>query len=286
LTVCLCCSFLIVPSVYSSVYFVLCLVYPMLPVCLCYSFLIVPSVYSSVYFVLCLVYPIRVNRRDDQEWITQRHWQHRIHKTQDKINTRVNRSCSFLIVPSVYSSVYFVLCLVYAMLPVSLCCSFLIVPSVYSSVYFVLCLVYPMLSVSLCCSFLIVQRHWQHRIHKTQDKINTRGNRRDNQEWITQRHWQHRTHKTQDKINTRVNRRDNQEWTTLLFTRVFILSCILCIRCCQCLCVVHSWLSLLFTRVLTLSCVLCIQCCQCLCVVHSWLSLLGYTRYRTKWTLE
>ena len=33
----------------------------------------------------------RVNRRDNQEWTTQRHWQHRIHKTQDKINTRVNR---------------------------------------------------------------------------------------------------------------------------------------------------------------------------------------------------
>jgi hypothetical protein len=64
----LCYSFLIVTSVYSSVYFVMCLVYPMLSVSLCYSFLIVPSVYSSVYFVLCLV-----------------------HKTQDKINTRVNR---------------------------------------------------------------------------------------------------------------------------------------------------------------------------------------------------
>jgi NAD(P)-dependent dehydrogenase (short-subunit alcohol dehydrogenase family) len=56
----------------------------------------------------------------------------------------------------IFNAVYFVLCLVYLMLSVSLCCSFLIVPSVYSSVYFVLCLVYPMLSVSLCCSFLIV----------------------------------------------------------------------------------------------------------------------------------
>jgi hypothetical protein len=44
----------------------------------------------------------------------------------------------------------------YLMLPVSLCCSFLNIPSVYSSVYFVLCLVYPMLTVSLCCLFLIV----------------------------------------------------------------------------------------------------------------------------------
>jgi cytochrome c biogenesis protein ResB len=33
---------------------------------------------------------------------------------------------------------------------------FLIVTSVYSSVYFVMCLVDPMLSVSLCCLFLIV----------------------------------------------------------------------------------------------------------------------------------
>ena len=58
------------------------------------------------------------------------------------------------------------------------------------------------------------QRHWQHRIHKTQNTTNTRVNRRDNQEWTTQRHCQHRIHKTQDTINTRVNRRDNQEWTT------------------------------------------------------------------------
>jgi len=43
----------------------------------------------------------------------------------------------FLIVPSVFSNVYF---------PVSLCCPFLIVPSVFSNVYF---------PVSLDCSFLI-----------------------------------------------------------------------------------------------------------------------------------
>jgi hypothetical protein len=67
----------------------------------------------------------------------------------------VSLCCSFLIVPSVYSCVYFVLCLVYPMLPVSLDCLFLTVPSVYSSVYFVLCLVYPMLPVCLCCSLLI-----------------------------------------------------------------------------------------------------------------------------------
>jgi hypothetical protein len=66
----LCCSFLIVPSVYSSVYFVLCLVYPMLPVSLCFSFLIVPSVYSSVYFVLCLVYPMLPVSLDCTETLT------------------------------------------------------------------------------------------------------------------------------------------------------------------------------------------------------------------------
>jgi hypothetical protein len=145
------------------------------------------------------------------------------------------------------------------MLPVSLCCSFLIVPSVYSSVYFVTCRVYPMFPVSLCCSFLIVssvyssvycvlyqewttQRHWQHRTHKIRDKINTRVNRRDNQEWTAQRIWQHRIHKKQDTINTRVNRRES-----LLFTLVFIVSCVLCIRCCQCLWIVYSWLVLRFS---------------------------------------
>jgi Flp pilus assembly protein TadB len=150
------------------------------------------------------------------------------------------------------------------MLPVSLCCSFLIVPFVYSSVYFVMCLVSQMLTV---------QRHCQHLRHKTQDKMNTRVNRSDNQEWKTQRYWKHRIHKTRDKINTRVNRRDNQgvvhSWLSLLFTRVFILSCVLCLRCCQCLGVVNSWLSLLFTLVFILSCVLCIRCCQCLCVVNT-----------------
>jgi hypothetical protein len=44
------------------------------------------------------------------------------------------------------------------------------------------------------------------------NRITTRVNRRDNQEWTKQKHWQHRIHKTQEKINTRVNRRDNQEW--------------------------------------------------------------------------
>jgi hypothetical protein len=152
----------------------------------------------------------RVNRRDNQEWTTHRQWQHRIHKTQDKIKTRVNRRDNkewttqrhwqhrWL---SLLFTLFFILssvlcircchCLVCPMLPVSLCCSFLIFPPVYSSLYFVLCLVYPMLPVSL----------W------TQDKINTRVNRRDKEEWTTQRHWQHRSNKTQDKINTIVHRR-------------------------------------------------------------------------------
>jgi heme exporter protein D len=130
------------------------------------------------------------------------------------------------------------------MLSVSLCCSFLIVPSIYSSVYFVLCLVYrccqclcvvpswlsPQFTLVFILSWVLciqcsrenrrvnqhwtTQRHRQQRIHKKQDKINIRVNRRDNQEWTTQRHRQHWIHKTQDKINTRVNWGDNQEWTT------------------------------------------------------------------------
>ena len=68
----------------------------------------------------------------------------------------VSLCCSLLIVSSVYSGIYCVLCFVYPMLSVSLCYSFLIVPSVYSSIYCVLCLVYTMLTVSLCCSCLVV----------------------------------------------------------------------------------------------------------------------------------
>jgi hypothetical protein len=105
--------FLIVPSVYSSVYFVLCLVYPMLSVSLFCLFLIVPSVYSSVYFV-------RQPRMNNPETLTTL-------DTQDT-GFSVSLCCLFLIVPSVYSCVYFVLCLVYPMLSVSVCYSFLIVP--------------------------------------------------------------------------------------------------------------------------------------------------------------
>jgi hypothetical protein len=96
----------------------------------------------------------RVNRMDNQEWKTQRHWQHRIHKTQDKINTRVNRTTQRHWKHRIHKTRDKIntLCLVYPMLSVSLCCWFLIVPSAYSSVYFVTCLVYPMFPVSLCCS--------------------------------------------------------------------------------------------------------------------------------------
>ena len=175
---------------------------------------------------------------------------------------------------------FFVLCLVFPVLPVSLGCSFVIAPSscvlcvqccqclwvVHSWLHlrpvscvssvasvsglfildctFVLCLVCPVLPVSLGCSFLTAPS-----------------------------------------------------------------SCVLCVQCCQCLWVVHSWLHIrpvscvysvasvsgLFipdcTVVLCLvcpvlpvslgcsfliapsSCVLCVQCCQCLWVVHSWLHL-------------
>jgi hypothetical protein len=61
----------------------------------------------------------------------------------------------------------FVLCLVYSMLPLFVCCSFLIVPSVYSSVHFVLCVVCTMLTVSLCCSFLSKQKG-QSRMNNTE----------------------------------------------------------------------------------------------------------------------
>jgi hypothetical protein len=84
-----------------SIYFILCIVYPMFFVSLEYPFLIAPSIFSNVYFVLCLVYPMlpvsldcpfllplrysltcfcpvscvhgRENRRGNQEWILQRH---------------------------------------------------------------------------------------------------------------------------------------------------------------------------------------------------------------------
>jgi hypothetical protein len=66
------------------------------------------------------------------------------------------------------------MCLVYPMLPVSLDCHYLIAPSVFSNVYLscVLC--------TLCCQFLwiviiqimTIQRNWQHRVHKTQEKQN------------------------------------------------------------------------------------------------------------------
>jgi hypothetical protein len=224
----------------------------MLPVSLCCSFLIVHKI------------NIRVNRRDNQEWTTQRHWQHGIHKTQDKINTRVNRRmlpvplcCSFLIVPSVYTSVYFVLCLVYPMLPVSLDCSQSRMNNTETlttsdtqdtgqnkhSILFALVFILSCVLCIRCCQCLCFVHSWL-------SLLFTLGvNRRDNQEWKTQKHWQYRMHKTQGKINTRVNRRNNKEWTKQ-----------------QCLCVFYTWFSILFALVFILSCVLCIRCCQCLWV--------------------
>ena len=123
LSVSLCCSFLIAPSIYSSVYFFLCLVYPMLSVSLCCSFFIVPSVYSSVYFVLCFLYPMLT----------------------------VSLCCSFLIA-LLFTVVFILSCF----LCIRCCQCLFVVPFVYSSDYFVLCLVYPMLLVYLCCSFCLL----------------------------------------------------------------------------------------------------------------------------------
>ena len=56
----------------------------------------------------------------------------------------------FLVVPHVFfSNVYFVLCFLYLMVPISLDCPFLIVPSIFFKVYFFLGVVYTILLVSL-----------------------------------------------------------------------------------------------------------------------------------------
>jgi hypothetical protein len=121
------CPFLIAPSVFSSVYSPLCLVWSMLSVSLHCPFLIATSVFSSVYSPLCLVWSM----------------------------LSVSLHCPFLIAPSVFSSVYSPLCLVWSMLWVSLHCPFLIAPSVFSSVYSPFCLVWSKLSVFLHCPFFI-----------------------------------------------------------------------------------------------------------------------------------
>jgi hypothetical protein len=54
----------------------LCLVYPMLTVSLSCSFLIVPSVYSSVYCVLCLVY-LMIKNEQDRDTDNIRYTRHR-----------------------------------------------------------------------------------------------------------------------------------------------------------------------------------------------------------------
>jgi hypothetical protein len=246
------CLFLIAPSIFSNVYFVLCIVCPMLLVSLECPFLIDPSIFSSVYFVLCIVFPMLF----------------------------LSLECPFLIGPSIFSNVYFVLCIVCPLLLVSLECLFLIAPSIFSNVYFVLCIVCPMLLVSLeypfliallfsltfisscvlctqCCQVLcVVYSIGFICLHKTQnkDKQNTKHrepgmightrqrtktNKTDridnpetlatldtgrmcNQEWTTQRHWQHWTHKTQDEgaIKNEQPRDTGNSWHTRHMTKV------------------------------------------------------------------
>jgi hypothetical protein len=72
----------------------------------------VPNVTSvSGLSILDCHFGVRENRSGNQEWTIQRHWQNWVHKTG--------------------AFIFFVLCLVYPMLPVSLDCPFLIVTSVF-----------------------------------------------------------------------------------------------------------------------------------------------------------
>jgi hypothetical protein len=148
--------------------FFLCLVYPMLPVSVDCIFLIAPLVFSDVYLscVLCTL------------------------------------CCQFLWIvyfwlPLWYSLTFIVLCLVYPMLPVSLDCPFLIAPLVFSDVYLscVLC--------TLCCQFLWIVYFWLplwHSLRYTRHLANKRQRiPKGNQIYTIQRNWQHRVHKTQEK---------------------------------------------------------------------------------------
>ena len=108
-------SFFIVPSVISN-FFVLCLVYPVLPFLWIVLFYFPFGIISHV-FVLCLVYPM----------------------------LRVSLDCPFLLAPSVFCNIYlsYVLC--------TLCCQFLWIVLFYLPFgilqhLFVLC--------TLCCAFL------------------------------------------------------------------------------------------------------------------------------------
>jgi hypothetical protein len=147
-------------------------------------------------------------------------------------------------------------------LPVSLACPFMMATSVISNVYLscVLC--------ARCCQCL-----WF--VHST-GQINVRDNWSGHHEWTRQRHWQHRTHKTQDKktleitegaiMNGQATDTGNTGHTrslacpflmaTSVISNVY-LSCVLCIRCCQCLWLVHSWwpLQLSLTCICPVSCV-------------------------------
>ena len=150
-------SFFIAPSVFSNIYlfcvlctlccqflwivlfhcpfgillhlFVLELVYPMLPVSLDWPFLL-PFWYSLTFIcpMSCVPYDASFS------------------------------GLSFFIVSSVFFHIYFVLCLVYPMLPVSLDCPFHCPFGILLHL-FVLELVYPMLPVSLDCPFLLPFRY-------------------------------------------------------------------------------------------------------------------------------
>jgi hypothetical protein len=116
---------------------------------------------------------VRDNWKGHHEWTSQRHWQHRTHKTQDKYTLEITevtiKNGQALSIHDGHFSYLlrvFVLCLVCPVLPVSLACPFLMATSVISNVY-------------LSC---VVRDNWS-----------------GHHEWTSQRHWQHRTHKTHDK---------------------------------------------------------------------------------------
>jgi hypothetical protein len=150
--------------------FVLCLVYPMLPVSLDCIFVIAPLVFSDVYSscVMCTLF------------------------------------CQFLCIVQLWLPLWYSLTFIFPVSCVpyvgsfsglSICdCPFSILWRL-----FVQCLVYSMLPVSLDCPFLIVPLVFSNVYSQETGQINVREYQRDNQKWTIQRHWQHRVHKTLDK---------------------------------------------------------------------------------------
>jgi hypothetical protein len=179
---------------------------------------------------------VREYWRGNEEWTSQRNWQHWTHKTQDKytleniegatkngqawlvhssLSLQFSLTCicpvscvsnvanftGLSILPCPFNILLrlFVLCLVCSMLPVSLACPFFVAPSIFSSVYLscVLCV--------QCCQFLwLVHSSLSLQFSLTcicpvYWQINVRKYWRGNEEWTSQRNWQHWTHKTQDK---------------------------------------------------------------------------------------